>query len=39
MMATVKDVPEGKGLSGHELYELPNDPSAYEIVTGKHPLQ
>lgn len=36
MMATVKDVPEGKGLSGHELYELPDDPSAYERRMGNN---
>jgi len=36
MMATVKDVPEGQGMSGHELYELSDDPSAYERRMGQN---
>ena len=33
-MATVRDVPEGQGMSGHELYELPDDPHTYERRMG-----
>jgi hypothetical protein len=34
MMASVRDVPEGQGMSGHELYELPDDPHTYERRMG-----